>query len=99
MIEFEWGGNWHEGEFIGMEIDGEDGELVHIRDAESDDIQNLVLRERDTVLTGHGPRAPIGPPFSNVECFECDVLARGKTICEICYQPKEGPSECPDDSD
>ena len=95
MIEFEWGDDWYEGEFIGMEIDEEDDELVHIRDAESDDIHNLVLRERDT----DGAWSESTDWFPLFECFECDILTRGKAICEICYQPKDGPSECPGDSD
>ena len=54
-----------------------------------------VLRERGA--DGGWSEGADWSPF--VECFECDVLARGKTNCEVCHQSKESPSECPGGSD
>jgi hypothetical protein len=91
VIEFEWGGDWCEGKFIGMEIGEEDDELVHVRDAESDDIHNLVLRKRDT--DGAWSESTDWFPFSNgVSAMSSPAV---KPLAEFVISLKAAPLSAP----
>jgi len=94
-LEFDWGGDLYEGEFMKMEIDDEGDELCHLKDTTTGDLHRVLLREQDEKGEWVGC-CDWEPLF---ECPECKAWTRGHIVCEVCNLCKDGAEDFASDSE
>jgi hypothetical protein len=89
VVEFNWGGDWHEAEFLKMALDADGDEICHLLHAKTGDTHQIQFREND-LDDAWQDCLDWWPLF---DCYACDVPTRGLGVCEICHARKDGSVE------
>ena len=76
-----WVGDWHEAEFLKMELDADGDEICHLLDAKTGETHQIMFRENDLDDVWQDC-LDWWPLF---DCYACDVPTRGLGVCEVRY--------------
>jgi hypothetical protein len=96
LIDFQWGGDWYEGKFLMMEVDGDGDELCHLEDTTTNDTHKVLLREKVDDEADWVQCCEWVPLFY---CNHCGRDTPGHIVCFGCSIPNNGDEDwCSDDS-